>query len=114
MVDVSELLLAATVIVGARSPEALVIDVLPSDEVPDLTIVLSAELRVFRNHVATPETWTAQITHQAADRLELTHPYVAGNVDTVNDRLRIYVMLTASGWSAPRRAKMCALQVFAE
>lgn len=85
-----------SVLAGLRSPRALVIDITPSDDVPDLSVVTAAELRVFRTG-NTEETWTCSMSNQTATTLTLTHPWVVGDNDTVGEGLRIYPQLTISG-----------------
>ena len=85
-----------TVLAGLRSPRALVIDITPSDDVPDLSVVTAAELRVFRSGNV-EETWTCSMSNQSATTLTLTHPWVVGDNDTVGEGLRIYPQLTISG-----------------
>lgn len=85
-----------TVLVGLRSPRALVIDLAPSDDVPDLSVVTEATLKVYRAS-GVVETWTCSMSNQSADTLRLTHPWVAGNNDVVSEGLRIYPQLTIAG-----------------
>ena len=85
-----------TVLAGLRSPRALVSDITPSDDVPDLSVVTAAELRVFRSG-SVEETWTCSMSNQTSTTLTLTHPWVAGDNDTVGEGLRIYPQLTISG-----------------
>lgn len=104
------LVLNATVTQGALDPESLVIEVYPSDEVPDLTVVQTAELLVYRaNNVE--ETWDCTITSKTADLMVLTHPYVETDTKNANERFVIYALCSASGWTNPRRAIQCQLLV---
>jgi len=82
-----------TVVAGLRSPRALVIDLVPSDSVPDLSVVTAASLKVWRanNEI---QDWTCAMSAQTALTLTLTHPWVAGENDIVGEGLRIYPQLT--------------------
>ncbi len=82
-----------SVLVGLRSPRALVIDITPSVDVPDLSVVTAASLKVYRAS-GLVETWACAMSNQSADTLRLTHPWVAGDNDKVGEGLRIYPQLT--------------------
>jgi hypothetical protein len=82
-----------TVIAGVRSPRALVIDLVPSDSVPDLSVVTGASLKVWRANNET-QIWTCSMSAQTAETLTLTHPWAAGENDIVGEGLRIYPQLT--------------------
>jgi hypothetical protein len=76
------LILSGSVILGALSPEALVIDVVPSDRIPDLSVVSAVDLEVHGSG-GVVETWTCTISNRSALGFTLTHPYVAANTATV-------------------------------
>ena len=99
-----------TVLVGLRSPRALVIDVEPSDDVPDLSTVTDASLRVYRA-AGVIESWTCAMSLQTATTLRLTHPWVVGDNDTVGEGLRIYPQLTIAG--LVNEAQVCIVSVTA-
>lgn len=85
-----------TVVAGLRSPRALVIDLVPSDSVPDLSVVTAASLKVWRanNEI---QDWTCAMSAQTALTLTLTHPWVDGDNDVTGEGLRIYPQLTIDG-----------------
>lgn len=90
--------LTGTVVQGLRSPRALEITVEPSTDVPDLSLVTAASLKVWRrNGLGDVEDWTATITSQSSSSLVLVHPWVDGDNDTPSEHLRVYAQLTIGG-----------------
>lgn len=85
---------SGTARVGLRAPDALVIDVFPDVvKVPDMTAVSAATLDVVRGN-GTAQTWDCTITSQSASKLTVTHPWGAGDNDTPNEVIHVYVVVT--------------------
>lgn len=102
---------SGSVVAGLRSPEALVIDVYPdtvTSKITDMTDVISSSLLVIRGD-DTQQTWTCTTTAQTAAKLTLTHPWVAGDNDTVGEVLRVYVKLVISAGTIT--AEVCTISV---
>lgn len=94
---------------GAKSPEALQVNVSPSESVPDLSLVTAAEIQVVKPNGST-ETWSATLSNQTTTTLRLTHVFHASGGDVAtsgNYRLRVY--LTVSGET--RRCELRTLPV---
>ncbi len=107
MVGVSQLALKGSVLQGSVSPNALVIDLVPSTDVPDLTVVTGASfLVVFEND--TRATWACTLSLQTATTLRLTHAYASGETDAIST-FRVYPVLTLPG--GERRARGVTVQV---
>lgn len=90
-----------SVVRGVRDPMALVIDLVPSVKVPNLTTVTAASLKVWRNparevteEADESESWTCAMSNQTTSTLRLTHPWVEGDNDTPSEELHIYAQLT--------------------
>jgi len=87
---------SGTVVAGLRSPRALILDLVPSEDVPDLSLVTAASLKVWRARDVV-QTWTCEMSDKTAETLTLTHPWVAGDNDTPGESLRVYAQLTIAG-----------------
>jgi hypothetical protein len=87
------LILAAEVLEGTVDPAALVIDVVPSVSVPDLSVATDADLHVLRGD-GTTETWTCTMSEQTATSLRLTHPWASTDTDTPFEQLIVYARVT--------------------
>lgn len=87
------LVLNGSVLQGVRAPYALVLDLVPSDKLPDLSVVTAADLEVHRGN-GTTETWDCTMSSQTATTLTLTHTWASGENDTPGEQMRIYARLT--------------------
>lgn len=65
----------------AVDPAALRIDVSPSNALPSLAGVTSAEIRVLSRPGGGTPTWSATLSNQTATTLQLTHVFASSNAD---------------------------------
>lgn len=87
------LILAADVVQGTVDPAALVVDLVPNKAVPDLSVVVTADLYVLRGD-GTKETWTCAVSNKTASTLTLTHPWLVTDTANAFEQLVIYPRLT--------------------
>ncbi len=103
----TSLVLSASVVQGTVDPQALVIDVIPSDKIPDLSVITAADLEV-HSPDGTTATWTCTITSKTALLLVLTHPYIASDTARLVS-FRILARVTIPAGVV--RARTCILAV---
>lgn len=86
--------------VGELAPASLIIDVTPSDLLPDLSIVTAVSISVQKPNSAgkmVKVTWTGAMSAQTATTLKVTHPFVAGDLDIPGVYTAYVVMTVPSG-----------------
>lgn len=84
---------------GALDPVSLIVNVSPSDVVPDLSLVTNAEIRSV-DATGIERSWAVTIKDQSPTALQLIHPYQ--QVDTAALRtLTQWVRLTVTGAANP-------------
>ena len=84
---------------GASDPDALVIDITPSEALPDLTVVTGGHIDAYSRDGSEQE-WDFTIVAQTADLLTIQHTFDAAGAEVAQPgryRLVVYLDLPVGG-----------------
>lgn len=85
--------------IGETAPKSLVVNVTPSDLLPDLTVVSAVVVDVQKpvNGRMAEVHWTGAMSNQALATLKVTHSFVTGDLDATGTYTVVVMMTTAGG-----------------